>query len=160
MEESRFVHVKGIASIAGQIVSLSPSCGTVTQIITRYLPFVNSRHSWNSSVFVHDQGKSELLFSRDNLRALNGVLFWPVPLVPSVVVSSDASANGCAAFIQGTDLVFQRNWPLDESERSSTWRELAAIKFSIEAIGTRPSRQRARWHTDSQNAFSVGKFMI
>lgn len=47
---SRFVHVKRIASIVGQIVSLSPSCGAVTQIMTRYLHFiVNSRHSWNSS---------------------------------------------------------------------------------------------------------------
>ena len=63
LEESRFVHVKRIASIVSQIVSLSPSCGTVTQIMTRYLHFiVNSRHSWNSSVFVHEQGKNEHLF--------------------------------------------------------------------------------------------------
>ena len=132
MEESRFVHVKRIASIVGQIVSMSPSCCAVTQIMTRYLHFiVNSRHSWNSSVFVLDESKNELLFWRDNLNALNGVLFWPCPFVPSVVIFSDASANGCAAFIQGTDLVFQRNWSLDESEKSSTWRELAAIKFSV-----------------------------
>ena len=75
--------------------------------MTRYLHFiVNSRHSWNSSVFVLDEGKNELLFWRENLNALNGVLFWPVPFVPSVVIFLDASANGCAAFIQGTDLVF------------------------------------------------------
>ena len=46
LEESRFVHVQGIAFIVGQIVSLSPSCGTVSRIMTRYLHFiVNSRHS-------------------------------------------------------------------------------------------------------------------
>lgn len=75
--------------------------------------------------------------------------------VPSVVIFSNASANGWAAFIQGTDLVFQRNWSLDESEKSSTWRELAAIKFSIEAFGTRLSKQRVRWHTDSQSAVRI-----
>ena len=53
----------------------------------------------------------------------------------------DASANGCAAFIQGTDLVFQRNWSLGDSEKSSTWRELEAIKFSIEAFNTRLSNE-------------------
>ena len=117
--------------------------------MTRYLHFiVNSRHSWNSSVFAHDQGKNELLFWSDNLKALNGVWFWPVPFVPSVVIFSDASANGCAAFIQGTDLVFQRNWSLDESEKSSIWRELVSIKFSIEAFGIRLSKRRFRWHTD------------
>ena len=109
LEESRFVQVKRIAPIVSQIVSLSPSCGTVTQIMTRYLHFiVNSRHSWNSSVFVHDQGKNELLFWREILKALNGVLFWPVSFVPSVVIFSDASANGCASFIQGTDSLFFR----------------------------------------------------
>ena len=104
LEESRFVHVKRIASIVGQIVSLSPSCGAVTQIMTRYLHFiVNSRHSRNSSVIFLEEGKNELSFWRDNLNVLNGVLFWPVPFVPSVVIFSDASANSCAAFIQGTD---------------------------------------------------------
>ena len=44
---------------------------------------------------------------------------------------------------------------MDESEKSSTWRELAAIKFSIEAFGTRLSKQRVRWHTDSQNAVRI-----
>ena len=87
------------------------------------------------------------------MKALNGVFFfWPIPFVPSVVIFSDASANGCAAFIQGTDLVCQTNWSLDESEKSSTWSELVAIKFSIEAFGTRLSKQRVRWHIDSQNA--------
>ena len=48
---------------------------------------------------------------------------------------------------------------LGESEKSSTWKELAAIKFSIEAFGTRSctrlSKQRVRWHTDSQNAVRI-----
>ena len=44
---------------------------------------------------------------------------------------------------------------MDESEKSSTWRELAAIKFSIEAFRTRLSKQRVRWHTDSQNAVRI-----
>ena len=97
------------------------------------------------------------------MKALNGVLFWPVPCAPSVLVFSDASANGCSAFIQGTDLVFQRNWSLDESEKSSTWRELAAITFSIEAFRTRLSKKKKgsnSLHTDSRNTFSVGKFII
>ena len=38
---------------------------------------------------------------------------------------------------------------------TSTWRELAAIKFSIEPFGTRLSKQRVRWHTDSKNAVQI-----
>ena len=48
MEFSACVHVKNIASIVGQIISMSASCGNVTQITTRYLHIVaNSRSSWN-----------------------------------------------------------------------------------------------------------------
>ena len=51
LEGSRFVHVRRIASIVGQIVSLSPSCGAVIQIMTSYLHFiVNSRHFWNFGI--------------------------------------------------------------------------------------------------------------
>ena len=106
LELSDFVHVKEIASVVGQITSMTASCGNVAQIMTRYLHLIiNSRRSWNSAVFVHDQGKEEVYFWRDNLRTLNGVLFWPAPFVPSKVLFSDASSTGCGAFIQGSSLV-------------------------------------------------------
>ena len=82
---SPYVYVKKIASIVGQIISLAPSCGNVTQIMTRFLHFViNSRRSWNCHVLVLDQAKEELVFWRDNLKSFNGKLFWPVPFFCSV----------------------------------------------------------------------------
>ena len=105
MDLSDFVHVKEIASVVGQITSMIASCGNVTQIMTRYLHLIiNSRCSWNSAVFMHDQGKEEVYFWRDKLRTLNGVSFWPAPFVPSKVLFSDASSTGCGAFIQGSSL--------------------------------------------------------
>ena len=65
-----------------------------------------------------------------------GVLFWPVPFAPSKVVFSDASFTGCAAFVQGSSLpIFQKNWTPKESQKSSTWGELAAVKFALGAFG-------------------------
>ena len=91
LEQSAYVHVKTIASIVGQIISTTSSCGNVTLIMTKYLHFIiNSRHSWNSFVSVPDQGKQELHFWRNNLKTLNGVLFRPPPFVPSQVLFSDA----------------------------------------------------------------------
>ena len=55
LEQSALVHFKIIASIVGQIISMTSSCGNVSQIITRYLQLIiNSQHSWNSFVFVQD----------------------------------------------------------------------------------------------------------
>ena len=46
------VHVKSVASIAGQIISLSSCAGSVTRIMTRHLfSVVNSAFSWDSEVF-------------------------------------------------------------------------------------------------------------
>ena len=121
LEASAFVHVKRIASIVGQIISMSPSCGNVTQIMTRYLNLViNTRHSWNSMVVLTDPAKEELKFWRDNLRSLNGIPFWQKPFVPSKEMFSDASSTGCGAFIKGSSLICHRNWSTEESLKSST----------------------------------------
>ena len=72
-EVSASIHVIRLVPIVGKIISLSPCCGNVTQIIPRYFHvIVNSRDSWHSVVFIQDQDKKELLFWRDNLRNLNG----------------------------------------------------------------------------------------
>ena len=47
---------------------------------------------------------------------------------------SDASLSGCGAFVQGSSLVSHRNWSMEESQKSTTWRELAAIKFALAAL--------------------------
>ena len=113
--------------------------------MTRYLHLIiNSRRSWNSFVFVQDQGKQELHFWRDNLKNLNGVLFWPPPFVPSKVLFSDASLSCCGAFVHGSSLVSHRNWSTEESQKSSTWRELAAIKFALAAFEAHLSGLRVR----------------
>lgn len=153
---SASIHVKRLASVVGKIISLSAGCGNVTQIMTRYLHFiVNSRDSWHSIVFIQDQVKRELLFWRDNLRSLNSVSFWSSPFVPSKVVFSDASSTGCAAYIQSSSLLFHRNLSATELLISSTWRELATVKYSLEAFDSNLGGHRVRWNTDNQNVVRI-----
>ena len=157
-EVSASIHVKRLTSVVGKIISLSACCGNVTQIMTQYLHLiVNSRHSWHSIVFIQDQAKKELLFWRDNLRNLNGVSFWSTPFVPSKIVFSDASSTGCAAYIQGSSLLFHRNWSAAESQKSSTWRELA-VKYSLEAFNDNLASHRVHWNTDNQNVVRIVQF--
>ena len=156
LELSAFIHVKEIASIVGQIISMASSCQNVSQIMMRYLHhIINSRSLWNSVVFVHDQGIEELDFWRGNLRVLNGVLFWPVMFIPCKVLFSDAPSTGCGAFIQGSSLVCHRNWSTEESQKSYTWRELFAIKFALNAFDSLLVGQRVRCFTDNQNVVRI-----
>ena len=155
-EVSASIHVKRLASIVGKIIFLSACCGNVTQIMTRYLHLiVDSRVSWRSIVFIQDQAKKEPLFWRDNLRNLNGVSFWSTPFVPSKIVFSHASSTGCAAYIQSSSLLFHKNWSATESLKSSTWRELATVKYSLEAFNSNLASHRVRWNTDNQNVVRI-----
>ena len=67
----------------------------------------------------------------------------------------DESSTGCAAFIQGSAAIFHRNWSFAESQKSSTWSELAAVKFALEAFDTHLSDNRVRWNTDNQNVVRI-----
>ena len=120
LDMSSSVHVKTLVSLVGQIISFGSSFGNITRIMSRYLHHaINSRSSWRAHVFLTSEARRELLFWRDNLRDINGVLFWPSPSFPSKIVFSDASATGCAAFIQGSTEIFHRNWSSIESQKSS-----------------------------------------
>ena len=78
--------------------------------------------------------------------------------VPPKVLFFDASLTGCGAFVQGSSLVSHRNWSMEESQKSSTWRELAAIKFALAAFETHLSGLRVRCNTDNQNVVRIIQF--
>ena len=64
-KSSSAVHVKRVASVAGQIISLSSCVGSVARIMTRFLfSVVNSAVSWDSEVFLSDDSLCEIEFGR------------------------------------------------------------------------------------------------
>ena len=73
------------------------------------------------------------------------------------MVFSDASLSGCGAFVQGSNLLSRRNWST-ESQKSSTWRELAAIKFALAAFIAHLSGLRVRCNTNNQNVVRIIQF--
>ena len=64
----RKVHVRNIASVTGQIISLSSCVGFVARIMTGFLfSVVNSARSCDSEVFLSDVSPSEINFWKDKL---------------------------------------------------------------------------------------------
>ncbi|KAK2553060.1 hypothetical protein P5673_025787, partial [Acropora cervicornis] len=117
------VHVKRVASVAGQIISLSSCVGPVARIMTRFL----------FSVISSADAISEIDFWTHNVHALNGKVYWAVKSFPAKITFSDASDSACGAFVQlqpGVELVSHQNWSIAETTRSSTWRELKAVCFA------------------------------
>ena len=50
---------------------------------------------------------------------------------------------------------FHRNWSATELLKSSTWRELATVKYSLEAFNNNLAGHRVRWNTDNQNVVRI-----
>ena len=71
------VYVKRVATVTGQITSLSPCVGSVARIMTRFLfSVVNSARSWES--FLSDDSLSEISFWKNNVVFLNSKVCWLV----------------------------------------------------------------------------------
>lgn len=81
------------------VVEMLQNYGKVLHVV------IISRRSWDYVVFISERSREELLFWRDNLVSLNGILFWPTPLVSSKIHFLDASLTGCGTFVQGFDLI-------------------------------------------------------
>ena len=152
----RKVHVKRVASVTGQIISLSPCVGSVARIMTRFLfSVVNSARSWESEVFLSDDSLSEISFWKDNVVFLNSKVCWSVQSLPVKVTFSDASNSACGAFVKNSNLVFHQNWSPVERAQSSTWRELKAVCLALEAFASHFSGVKVIWYSDNQNVESI-----
>lgn len=105
------VHVKGVAIVTGQIISLSPCVGSFARIMTRFLFLVvNSARSWESEVFLSDDSLSEISFWKNNLVFFNSKVCSSVQSLPVRVTFSDAPNSACGAFVKESNLVFYQNW--------------------------------------------------
>lgn len=62
---------------------------------------------------------------------------------------------GCSAFIQDSSLVCHRTWSVEESRKSSTWRQLVGIQFALQSFESNLIGQRVRLYTKNQNVVRI-----
>ena len=97
----------------------------------------------------------ELYFWRNNLNSIKVRDFFLFNK-PQRFAYSDASATGCGSVITlNEDCVCHKLWEPSECSKSSTWRELAAIDFSLESFAPILEGSLVKWFTDSQTAARI-----
>ena len=75
---------------------------------------------------------------------------------PQRFAYSDASTTGYGSVITlNEDHICHRLWEPSECSKSSTWRELAAIDFSLESFAPILRGSLVKWYTDSQSAAKI-----
>ena len=154
--QNRF-HVRAIASITGQLISMEAAVGHAVNFYTRCLyQDILSRFSWNSCIELNVQSVEELKFWRENLASLNSDHIRVQKSFSDLNVYSDASDTGYGAYVEGNDNSEVIGlWTSKESCQSSTWRELESINRSWNTIGESIQGKSVDWHTDSKNVSRI-----
>ena len=121
-DDCKIFKVRDVASVVGQVISLTPCVGSVARIMTRALyTVVNQKQSWNSKVELTKEACDELTFWIDNVDSLNFRCPWLPFQPPARFVYSDASDYACSSFIENEHKIFHQNWSATEGSQSSTW---------------------------------------
>ena len=95
-----------------------------------------------------------MCFWYQEIEKFNGHNIWIGPSAVRVVFT-DASDSGYAGYtVQHGPHIAQGMWP-EESTRSSTWRELRAVRVVLDALATKLANERVRWFTDNQNVVRI-----
>ena len=147
---------RDLASIIGKLISMSLAVGPVARLMTRSLYAVlNTRQYWCQFLPVSREARQEIQFWLDNLDNVNGQGLW---LSPSAVriVYIDASSTGYGGFtVEHGCHVAHGLFSKIEVAKSSTWRELHAVKMVLGSLAHLLQCQRVRWFSDNQNVVRI-----
>ena len=159
MSDHTVVPARRLASLIGKIMSMSIALGTVTRLMTRNLYAVlNLSTSWCQEVPLTQESLQEVEFWLSEIGRFNGHGIWPKPSAVRVVYS-DASSTGYGGYmVEHGHLVASGLWSYEEARRSSTWRELKAVRMVLESFQEKLRNERVRWFTDNQNVVRVVQY--
>ena len=155
-EHDSTLTARRLAAFTGQIISIGPVAGNVTRIMTRHccLTIACAEH-WDSALELDTYCLDEISFWKNNLSSLKARDCFLVKK-PHCFVYSDASATGCGAKLTlDKTHISHELWKEEDREKSSTWRELSAISFSLEAFSKLLEYSHVKWYTDNQAAAKI-----
>ena len=154
-----FTSARCLSRIAGNVVSMKFVLSNVIRLRTRSIyRCIESQLSWDGkfNILHFPEAHKEVLFWRDNIISLNkrDVI---IRHLFKTVIKSDASDHGIGAILYDTveEKECFRMFSEGEASLSSTWRELEAIRFSLQSFGPKISRKSISWQTDNMTAMYI-----
>ena len=169
------VPVKTIASVKGQLLSMSWAFGSVAvRIFSRPLDMdITAAPTWNSVIRISDASLDALNFWITTFDKFNGLArIWGPSQFHTIIHTDAAGADlntlgGWGAWLcnpkdKGTQQkIAKGRWLTEQSAQSSTWQELTAILLALKAFHGHEKRlkeQNVLVYTDSLNAsLSINK---
>ena len=150
------VPMRAVASVVGQIMSMSLALGSVARLRTRAMyAVINSCTSWSAFVRLTEEAMLELEFWQSNVTVLNTQPIWFKPGATRVVYS-DASDSGYGGYsVEVGPNIAHGPWSVHEAKLSSTWRELKAVFQVLRSLAPKLSGHIVKWFSDNQNVTRI-----
>ena len=150
------VHMRKVASLVGQIISMYSVIGNIAYLMTKHLTIdINASLSWYSYIKLSEASVEQLLFWKDSVSDINIKHFTSDESCQRVVYS-DASDTGFGGYIVETPFnIAHGMWEDSESSQSSTWKELTAVKKVLLSLIHLLANKKVKWFTDNQNVVSI-----
>ena len=158
-KQKRLLPAKQLASVIGKITSMSLALGSVTRLMTRSLyATLNSRVGWYHQVDLTDEALQEIEFWLTEISNFNGQQIWS-KLSAVRVVYSDASSTGYGGYVvEHGNLVANGQWSPGDADKSSTWRELRAVRLVLDAFQKKFMKKHIRWFSDNQKVVRIVQY--
>ncbi|XP_062621080.1 uncharacterized protein LOC134282689 [Saccostrea cucullata] len=150
------VKVRRIASLVGQIISMSVVIGNISQLMTRSLSIdILSATFWNSMIYLSEESLNQILFWKNTLEKINDREMKYIS-GSSRIVYTDASETGYGGYcVQTGNAVSHGLWEESERNNSSTWRELVAVERVLFSLISFLEGENVKWFTDNTNVVTI-----
>ena len=154
--DTQGLSARQLASIIGKIISMSLAIGPISQLMTRNMyAMLNKRDYWCQVLAMTEEAREEVNFWVGQIDCINGREIWHSPSAIRVVYS-DASNTGYGGYMveHGCHIAHGR-WFEEEAGRSSTWREIRAVRLVLESLIPMLKNERIQWFSDNQNVVRI-----
>ena len=151
------VSARVVAKIAGNIISMGPGIGPLTRLLTRKMySFIDQADTWDGRQRIDEGTYNELVFWHKNLNSSNGYKIKGSHAITKVVYS-DASAHSYGGYVvqELGSKIAHGTFNQEERSKSSTHRELAAVKYVLQSFVHLIRHQVVLWHSDNANVAKI-----
>ena len=148
-----YISARELSELAGKIISSKFMIGNITHVKTRNIyKIIESRASWDNkfNLSLHQEAVKEIIFWKNNIKIINK-RFIKEYKIPSLLVYSDARNSGLASVYKekGKANICYKSFSDQEKSQSSTWRELKAIRLSLNSSKNKFENKTIFWYTNN-----------
>ena len=121
---------RALAKITGQCISMSKAILPAKLLLRNIYRDLSTRSSWQDTISLSDSAIKDLKWWLSSMSAWNGTAF-EYKATDVVQVTCDASSSGFGATIVGSPLEAHAIWDPSTAAKSSNYRELKAVLFTL-----------------------------